>query len=161
MGKDNYCTLIFVRVIDIAVDPVFGVAAITLIFVNDSKIAMGPTILVNIFTVWLLTKKILSHQVFFEGEPINNIYTMVSVICVESSALMIIMTSLFLLLTTKGSIIPNEPINPDTGLIPMQLMVHIYVSLPVTFPFKQMKLIKILRFCHHFSSFTKWSGARP
>ena len=129
MGKDNYCTFIFVRVIDIAVDPGFGLGAIKLIYVNNSKLMMGFTILVNIFTIWLIIKKVRSEQVFFEGRPINNISTMVSVICVESSALMIIITFIFFLSSSSVLIGRNSL---ESTLIPMQLLVHVYVSLHVS-----------------------------
>ena len=128
MGKDNYCTLIFVRVIDIAVDPVYGATAITFIFVGDLKHMMYPTILVNVITIMVIILKVQSHQVTMgkEGLPINSQFTMVGVICLESSVLMIIITCIFFLSSTEGS-------NPHNVLIPMQLLVHVYVSLHISY----------------------------
>ena len=107
-------------------DPVFGAVAINALFLDGAKLVMGPTILVNICTLMAITKKIHSHQELGgTGFPISSKCTMVYVICVESSVLMIIITCIFFISSTEGN-------NPDSVLIPMQLLVHVYVSLHVS-----------------------------
>ena len=124
--------------IDISVNPVGGIIFIcTQSFVDLSfaVVAMGTTILLNLFTASLITLRILYYQRFIQrtvGLPSSNPYNMVIAICLESSALIIVISFLFLaMLLLAGYYF----------MISMQLLVHVYVSLRIKFPSNQGKLI--------------------
>ena len=135
-GKGNRYTLIFV--IDITVDLAAGLiflstTAFTKVGVpitttgivsatSFSLALMSITILLNVVTATLITLRIISHQRYIHkttsSASDNSPYTMVLVICLESSALVVVISSLFLIL----SIVDRACV-----MIPMQTLVHVYV----------------------------------
>ena len=82
-----------------------------------------------------------------DTSPVN----VVLVICLESSALIVVITVIF--------VVMSNDVSTPYMLISMQLLVHVYVSLQASCRLsKKMKLIQ-LRSCHHFLSFSMSYGA--
>ena len=123
---------------------------------SESEYLMITTILVNLFTATLITLRIL-YQIKIEkmagGLVGNSPLKLALVICLESSALIVVITVIFLVISH---------VSITYMLIPMQLLVHVYVSLQASCRlFKKTKLIQMLRSCHHFLSFSRSYGAGP
>ena len=115
---------------------------------------MAATILLNLVTATLITSRILYFRQYTQktvGLKRNNPYITIVIICVESSALVIVFSLIYLILYFKSY---------RVSYIPMQLLVHVYVSLHISWLYllsnnMYKKLIQIShRSYHHFSSFT-------
>ncbi|KAF8812851.1 hypothetical protein BYT27DRAFT_7182304 [Phlegmacium glaucopus] len=91
----------------------------------------GVTIILNIFTATLITLRILSFEGYMRkatGVERNSPYTMVVIICVESSALIIVFSLIYLILAFRQ----NRHVRlVDASYLPLQLLVHIYVLSPL------------------------------
>ena len=115
---------------------------------------MAATILLNLVTATLITSRILYFRQYTQktvGLKRNNPYITIVIICVESSALVIVFSLIYLILYFKSY---------RVSYIPMQLLVHVYVSLHISWLYllsnnMHKNLIHISRRSYrHFSSFT-------
>lgn len=82
----------------------------------------GVTALLNIVTAAFITLRILYYQRYIRktvGLERNNPYMNIIIICIESSALVIIWNLVYLILAVTNSVYT---------VIPTQLLVHVYVS---------------------------------
>ncbi|KAF8812850.1 hypothetical protein BYT27DRAFT_7335393 [Phlegmacium glaucopus] len=85
----------------------------------------GVTVILNIFTAVLITLRILYFEIYMQkaiGLERNSPYTMVVIICVESSALIIVFSLIYIILAFQ---------QVDASYLPLQLLVHIYVLSPL------------------------------
>ena len=112
--------------IDISVNPVGGIMFLSIESFGDlpfTIVLMSITILLNLFTASLITLRIIYYQRFIHrtvGLPSSNPYNMVIAICLESSALIIVISFLFVAMSFWAGYYV---------MISMQLLVHVYVSL--------------------------------
>ena len=84
----------------------------------------GTTIILNLVTATLITFRILYFDRYIRktvGLERNNPYKRVIILCVESSALIVVFCAIYLFL----AFLTNE------SLIPLQLLVHVYVRIYV------------------------------
>ena len=92
----------------------------------------GMTIIFNLVTATLITFRILyfdRHIRKTVGLERNNPYMTVIILCVESSALIVVFTSIYLILSI---------LTVNGGIIPLHSLVHVYVRI---FMFKKKKEI--------------------
>ena len=84
---------------------------------------MAATIILNLVTATLITLRILYFRQYIQktvGLKRHNPYITIVIICVESSMLIIVFSLIYLILFFKQN---------NGSYIPMQLLVHVYVSL--------------------------------
>ena len=112
----------------------------------------GMTIIFNLVTATLITFRILYFDRYIRktvGLECNNPYTTVIILCVESSALIVVIGSIYFSLEFRTT---------NKSLIPLQLLVHVYVRIYV-----QEKERNSLKFSYrsylHFSSSIELPGA--
>jgi hypothetical protein len=82
----------------------------------------GVTVILNVLTAILITLRILNFEKYARktmGVEYNSPYMTVLIICVESSALMVIFSLIYFILVFQQA---------NASYIPMQLLVHVYVS---------------------------------
>ncbi|KAF8812853.1 hypothetical protein BYT27DRAFT_7086065 [Phlegmacium glaucopus] len=85
----------------------------------------GVTVALNIFTAILITLRIVYFERYMRkavGVERNSPYTMVIIICVESSALIVVFSLIYIILSFR---------QVYASYLPMQLLVHIYVLSPL------------------------------
>ena len=108
---------------------------------------MAATIILNLVTATLITLRILYFRQYIQktvGLKRHNPYITIVIICVESSMLIIVFSLIYLILFFKQN---------NGSYIPMQLLVHVYVSLHYSGQTVK-ELIQISRRSYlHFSSF--------
>lgn len=119
---------IFIFVIDIVVNSVAGLIFLCIKSFSDFTLTwvfIGINIFINIVTATLITLQILYYQasIWETGGlslRIKSLFTMTMVIFLESSALIVVINLLFMIVSI---------VRQNYSLIPMQLLVHVYVSL--------------------------------
>ena len=87
---------------------------------------IAATVLLNTVTAALIALRILYYHRYIRktvGLAHNNPYMIVVIICVESSMLIIVFSSIYLILFFEQN---------NGSYIPMQLLVHVYVSLHIS-----------------------------
>ncbi|KAF8800946.1 hypothetical protein BYT27DRAFT_7116358 [Phlegmacium glaucopus] len=87
----------------------------------------GVTVVLNIFTAIMITFRIIHFERYMRkaiGMERNSPYAMVVIICVESSALIIVFSLIYLILDAR-----QDCGNPS--YVPLQLLVNIYVLSPL------------------------------
>lgn len=122
------------------------------LFLPSSRLFMATitttTVIINLFTASLITLRILYYNRYIRktvGLEHNSPYMTIIIICVESSALIVVFSSIYLILLFQ------EDGALSMSIIPMQSLVHVYVR----FYNQERKSLKvyIYRFYLHFSLF--------
>ena len=88
---------------------------------------MAVTITLNFVTATLITLRILYFRQYIQktvGLKSHSPYITIVIICVESSMLIIVFSLIYLILFFKQTY--------NGSYIPMQLLVHVYVSLHIS-----------------------------
>ncbi|KAF8812848.1 hypothetical protein BYT27DRAFT_7182300 [Phlegmacium glaucopus] len=101
----------------------------------------GVTVVLNIFTAIMITFRIIHFERYMRkaiGMERNSPYTMVVIICVESSALIIVFSLIYLILDARQDWYVNTEYSKylkdnsgNPSYVPLQLLVNIYVLSPL------------------------------
>lgn len=131
------------------IDIQLGGSGVTLFF-PASRLFMATitttTVIINLVTASLITFRILYFNRYIQktvGLEHNSPYMTIIIICVESSALIVVFSSIYLILLFQE--------DGALSIIPMQSLVHVYVRV-YNQERKSLKVF-IYRFYLHFSLF--------